>query len=63
MKPIDEQKRRIVLAKSRLSKAQCTCGPNPDPGGPGHDMFWLECDRTKAEVELDEALAAIGIDP
>lgn len=53
-----EAKRRLAVAQQKLRETQCTCLPDPR----GHDMFDLECERTKAEIEVDEALTAMGIE-
>lgn len=54
----DEMKARLRDAKKKLAEAQCTCAPDPR----GHDMWWLECARTRAEIEVDEALCAMGLE-
>lgn len=53
-----EQLARIRSARAKLRASQCTCLPNPK----GHDDFDLECKRTAAEVDYDNALAAAGIE-
>lgn len=53
-----EQIAKIRVARARLRASRCTCPAHPD----GHDMFDLECERTRAEVEYDSALAAAGIE-
>jgi hypothetical protein len=52
-----EQLSRIRAARAKLRASKCTCLPHPN----GHDMFDLQCARTVAEVEYDNALAEAGV--
>lgn len=48
-------KHRLHHARTKLSAAPCTCGGK-------HDPFWIQCPRTTAEIERDEAVRAMGFD-
>lgn len=62
MTPTEDQKKRLRVARKKLFDAQCTCPPDPEDQQHGHDKFYLACERTIAEIEVDEALAAMGIE-
>lgn len=53
----DEQRAKIRETRAALRASRCTC---PDPKK--HDVFWIGCERTVAEVAYDNALAAAGIE-
>lgn len=54
MKTNDELKRDLRVAQAKLRAAKCSCGGK-------HDPFWVPCDRTTAEMERDDVLAAMGV--
>lgn len=48
----NEAKKQLRLAKKRLAAARCTClGP--------HDPFWVRCERTLAEIDVDNAFETL----
>lgn len=53
MKLAQDIKRRLRVARRKLSAARCTCPSD-------HDAYWVECERTMAQIEFDGALAAAG---
>ena len=47
---------RLRRARALLKYAVCTCGGK-------HDPFWVKCERTVAQIALDDALDMFGIEP
>lgn len=54
MKPTEEDKRRLRQAKQQLRNARCSCTGK-------HDPYWVKCERTMAEIAVDNALAIMGV--
>jgi len=50
----NDDKVRLCKAMTALRSARCTCSGK-------HDPFWVGCPRMMAEIERDNALAAMGV--
>jgi hypothetical protein len=52
----NDNARKLRQAKAKLRAAKCSCTGT-------HDPFWVRCERTLAEIDVDHALAAFGVFP
>lgn len=50
----NDEKKRLRIATAALRAARCTCTGR-------HDPYDIRCPRTLAEIERDNALAAMGV--